>query len=994
MGGNLLGIERSERFTGATLRAALAKRLVRLLLLPIAFVLAFAVCAEAGPGATQAVITQDFGAPCQQTATLVDGQVWKYSAATGVWSAGSASGPPIGPAGGDLGGTYPNPTVVNLSHVTTGMTLQAAYNGGASGTASGVIVETLAGGPLALTQAVGANGLTVTGGTQTTSQPIFAGTQTWNAGGVAFRGMTFAVTNTASAADSRLLNLTVGAFDVAAVRKDGAIAAFGDLWAAGGSNGVFTDQGTVHVNQVAQSASNLTINAVAASVVLESQGGATQVVQFVGFDGLQVLTSTQTANHPAFAAAQTWNNGATVFQGSNITITNTASAAGSYALKVSGSVITSPDSGTNSERFGLNSAATGTSDTAVGNGASATGSSNSTVVGQGATDNGNRNVTIFGQGAAASGIAEVIIGNGATASGTSATSIGSGCQASGSNVICIGDNGVVVSANNAIGIGSNVGFGQCISLGRGQAAANQVAAAHQFAIGSDSANITTTYLGRGFSSTTPDATVTLSATGGSGAAVAGSALALSGGLSGDAATAGGELDFQVALAGTGTTRTTTFKVSNAGHLLAGADNTYDIGAVGASRPRNVYIAGKLTVAGAIDPTSVSLSSGTALFFDSADGSTAPLSAAAHGRIRYNDSTHVWELSANGGAYATIATGSGSQTWSQVLASGKATGGAGTNDPTITSVSTGSGSGNFLTFHQTDRTADVGFSHAQEGSTYGQAAIDLSDTSAYPPTGGHFAALYLNALYTSGGVSFASATGTDPHTTDSTLQEQGANGVQGNGALTYLNASSTKCVTFGDKAGPAGNRGYTVARAGGLAWSNSSTDSTTAVDTAIQVKNAGVILLGNGTDGDTSANLQLGQVTKYNGVTTAGIGVASVVGYGRQTGQTGSVATVATFTPGADGSFEVSVNINMTAFTAGSLQATCSYTDESGTSRAQVMPFLQFPSGLLTTTLSSANPANGFTFHIRAQGTHAITISTTATAFTGTYNVEAKVTQFD
>jgi len=37
--------------------------------------------------------------------------------------------------------------------------------------------------------------------------------------------------------------------------------------------------------------------------------------------------------------------------------------------------------------------------------------------------------------------------------------------------------------------------------------------------------------------------------------------------------------------------------SSTGHFLAGTDNTYDIGASGATRPRNIYIAGSSTVAG-------------------------------------------------------------------------------------------------------------------------------------------------------------------------------------------------------------------------------------------------------------------------------------------------------------------------------------------------------------------------------------------------------------
>jgi hypothetical protein len=70
------------------------------------------------------------------------------------------------------------------------------------------------------------------------------------------------------------------------------------------------------------------------------------------------------------------------------------------------------------------------------------------------------------------------------------------------------------------------------------------------------------------------------------------------------------------------------------------------------------IDGKLTVTGALDPTSLLLSdpaSGTELFIESNDGSTAPLSGAATGRQRYNNTTGRWQQSAQGGAYRTIQT---------------------------------------------------------------------------------------------------------------------------------------------------------------------------------------------------------------------------------------------------------------------------------------------------------------------------------------------------
>jgi hypothetical protein len=72
--------------------------------------------------------------------------------------------------------------------------------------------------------------LTLTDGTQTTSNPIISMTQSWNAGAVTFEGFKINITDTASAVASLLMDLEVGGTSRFAVRKDGAVTA--GSWAA------------------------------------------------------------------------------------------------------------------------------------------------------------------------------------------------------------------------------------------------------------------------------------------------------------------------------------------------------------------------------------------------------------------------------------------------------------------------------------------------------------------------------------------------------------------------------------------------------------------------------------------------------------------------------------------------------------------------------------------------------------------------------------------
>lgn len=139
----------------------------------------------------------------------------------------------------------------------------------------------------------------------------------------------------------------------------------------------------------------------------------------------------------------------------------------------------------------------------------------------------------------------------------------------------------------------------------------------------------------------------------------------------------------------------------------------------------------------------------------------------------------------------------------------------------------------------------------------------------------------------------------------------------------------------------------------------------------------------------------GKVTTYNGIVTAGFGVAAIVGYARVTAQAAANASIVTYTVGgADGSFEVSANLNATAVTVLATTLTCTYTDESNTSRAMILPVQQLggsfiASGAITAIGAWETPV----MHIRAKAATAITISTTTGTFSGvTYTAEGIIKQ--
>jgi hypothetical protein len=91
---------------------------------------------------------------------------------------------------------------------------------------------------------------------------------------------------------------------------------------------------------------------------------------------------------------------------------------------------------------------------------------------------------------------------------------------------------------------------------------------------------------------------------------------------------------------------------------------------------------------------------------------------------------------------------------------------------------------------------------------------------------------------------------------------------------------------------------------------------------------------------------------------------------------------------------VSANVLVTTSTVHSFTVTATYTDEGNTSRVTTLNFSSV-AGVIATTIANAGgavPYTGIPLHIRAKASTAITIKTTGTFTTVTYNVEGTIIQ--
>ncbi len=149
------------------------------------------------------------------------------------------------------------------------------------------------------------------------------------------------------------------------------------------------------------------------------------------------------------------------------------------------------------------------------------------------------------------------------------------------------------------------------------------------------------------------------------------------------------------------------------------------------------------------------------------------------------------------------------------------------------------------------------------------------------------------------------------------------------------------------------------------------------------------------NGRVAGRLYGGAMASSITITEIGTSAPASGAVGRSTAQTGAVASVAAFTVGGgDGSFRVSANVDVTTSTTFSFTATVAYTDETNAARTLTLNFQSLAGTLLTsiTNVQGAGPYEGVSAHLRAKAGTTITIATSGTFTSVTYNVEGLISQ--
>lgn len=297
----------------------------------------------------------------------------------------------------------------------------------------------------------------------------------------------------------------------------------------------------------------------------------------------------------------------------------------------------------------------------------------------------------------------------------------------------------------------------------------------------------------------------------------------------------------------------------------------------------------------------------------------------------------------------------------------------TTDVTGT-LPTGNGGTGLITYAQGDTI------YASAANTLSALAKDTNATRYLSNTGASNNPAWARVDLTNGVTgtlpSTSGGTGQSSYSVGTTLYYGGTIGQLDKLALgsnnTFLQAASGVGPQWSAFALPAGvNQGDTLYAS-----------STSVVTVLAKDTNATRYLANTGTSNNPAWN----QINLSNGV---------IGGNGRVTAQTAANASVATYTVGAaDASYLVFANVLITASTTFNFTVTVAYTDEGNTARTLTLNFSQLAGTLITaiTNILGAGPYEGVPLHIRAKASTTITIATTGTFTSVTYNAEGRIVQ--
>lgn len=199
--------------------------------------------------------------------------------------------------------------------------------------------------------------------------------------------------------------------------------------------------------------------------------------------------------------------------------------------------------------------------------------------------------------------------------------------------------------------------------------------------------------------------------------------------------------------------------------------------------------------------------------------------------------------------------------------------------------------------------------------------------------------------------------------------------------------------------------------GAYIFTTSTTDTTAAISAQLTRPSAGAISCDGATPGDATSSfycgylypfemeLSSGKIAKYLNVTTAGHGVAPIRASATIAAQSSNATITSYANVAADGVFEVSASMNVTAATSISTSINVTYTDVSNAAQTLVLPLQKaggtggtyLTTGLAITTGDFVTPR----VHIRVKASTTITILTAVGTFTGvTYSAAGQISRID